>query len=110
VFLLLLGTNGGVSVAGTVSSALGGSIVGLAYYVVVLVCAREDVNSPAQWPVIIVTTLTGLLGSLIDSLLGATLQYSGQSTADLTLVAVLITKNTKVIWEKATSLKCFLHS
>ena len=73
----LLGTNGGVSVAGTLSSALGGCIVGLAYFTVMLVCAREDLNSPPQWPLLIVTTLSGLLGSLIDSLLGATLQYSG---------------------------------
>lgn len=90
MFLLLLGTNGGVSVAGTLSSALGGCIVGLAYYIVILVCAREDVNSPAQWPIIIVTMLMGLLGSLIDSLLGATLQYSGINTAHRTVVAVVI--------------------
>jgi len=80
-FNCLAGTNGGVSVAGTLSSAVGGSIVGLAYYVIVLVCGREaviGVSIPPQWPLIIFTTLTGLLGSLIDSFLGATLQYSGQ--------------------------------
>jgi len=80
-FNCLVGTNGGVSVAGTLSSAVGGSIVGLAYYITVLLCGREavmEVNTPPQWPLLIVTTLAGLLGSLIDSLLGATLQYSGQ--------------------------------
>jgi len=44
-------------------------------------CGREPavgVTSPPQWPLLIVTTLTGLLGSLIDSFLGATLQYSGE--------------------------------
>jgi len=68
-------------VVGTLASAVGGSIIGLAYYVVVLVCGREaslGVSTPAQWPLILVTTLTGLLGSVIDSFLGATLQYSGQ--------------------------------
>jgi len=70
-----------VSVAGTLSSAVGGSIVGLAYYVIILLCGREAMmgfSTPPQWPLLIVTTLAGLLGSLIDSLLGATLQYSGQ--------------------------------
>jgi len=75
------GTNGGVSVAGTLSSALGGTVVGLAYFVVVLLCGSESaigVSSPPQWPLLIVTTLSGLLGSLIDSIIGATLQYSGE--------------------------------
>jgi len=76
----VLGTNGGVSVAGTLSSALGGSIIGLAYFLVTLLCGSESavgLSSPPQWPLLIVTTLTGLLGSLIDSVIGATLQYSG---------------------------------
>ena len=34
----------------------------------------------AQWPIILVGTFSGLLGSLIDSLLGETLQYSGNSS------------------------------
>lgn len=33
--------------------------------------------SPVQWPLIIYGGIAGLLGSLVDSLLGATLQYSG---------------------------------
>jgi len=77
----LSGTNGGVSVAGTLSSALGGSIVGLAYLAVILLCGREasmGVSTPPQWPLLIVTTLTGLIGSFMDSFFGATLQYSGE--------------------------------
>jgi len=70
-----------VSVIGTLSSAVGGALIGLSYYVVVLVCGREasmGASTPAQWPLILVTALTGLLGSMTDSFLGATLQYSGQ--------------------------------
>lgn len=33
--------------------------------------------SPPQWPLILFGGVAGLLGSVIDSLLGATLQYSG---------------------------------
>ena len=75
------GTNGAVSVAGTLSSAVGGLVVGLAYYPVAVLCGREaSVGgvTPPQWPLLVVTASTGLLGSLIDSVLGATLQYSGE--------------------------------
>jgi uncharacterized membrane protein len=34
--------------------------------------------SPQQWPVILVGMASGFLGSTIDSVLGATLQYSGK--------------------------------
>jgi len=82
LLVLFVGTNGGVSLAGTLASAVGGAIVGLAYYLVVLAAAYGSVNNsdtpPAQWPLLIVTALAGLIGSLIDSLLGATLQYSGE--------------------------------
>ncbi|XP_072165559.1 transmembrane protein 19-like [Diadema setosum] len=73
------GTNGGVSFVGTVMSAAGGMVVGLGYLAgSFLTFSREALeNSPPQWPVILFSGLAGLMGSLIDSLLGACLQYSG---------------------------------
>lgn len=73
------GTNGGVTLLGLVFSALGGFVCGLTYYVSTLICVNREVLlvSPPQWPLIIVGTIAGLLGSLIDSLFGATVQYSG---------------------------------
>ncbi|XP_074656233.1 transmembrane protein 19-like isoform X1 [Tubulanus polymorphus] len=75
------GTNGGVSLVGLISSCLGGFVVGVAFYLMLLSQLPSDYMdaSPAQWPVIVVATIAGLLGSVIDSLLGATLQYSGFS-------------------------------
>ncbi|RUS77805.1 hypothetical protein EGW08_014422 [Elysia chlorotica] len=73
------GTNGGVSLAGTVSSLIGGFIVGLAFYSCELVLLQSEdlLEAPPQWPIILYGGLAGFLGSMIDSVLGALLQYSG---------------------------------
>ncbi|KAK4325251.1 hypothetical protein Pmani_004209 [Petrolisthes manimaculis] len=73
------GTNGGVTVIGLVMSFLGGMVVGVGHYLALLLLVSNSVmlSSPPQWHIIIVGALGGLLGSLIDSLLGATLQFSG---------------------------------
>ncbi|XP_064456001.1 transmembrane protein 19-like isoform X2 [Ornithodoros turicata] len=72
------GTNGGVSLTGTVFSALGGALVGSVYYLTLLLCVSRDtlVDSPPQWPLVVAGAAAGLLGSFIDSVLGATLQYT----------------------------------
>jgi hypothetical protein len=51
---------------------LGGMAVGLAYMVaVVMACATADLSiAPPQWKLILVAGTGGLLGSLIDSLIG----------------------------------------
>jgi uncharacterized membrane protein len=73
------GTNGGVTIGGLVFSFIGGLIVGIAYYisVVQLVDTGSLLASPAQWPLIFAGGIAGLIGSVVDSLLGATLQFSG---------------------------------
>ena len=80
MYHLLTGTNGGVSSAGTIASGLGGLLVGLAYYAAscLLVNAGPMHQTPAQWPLLVVGLMAGVLGSIIDSFLGAVFQYSGK--------------------------------
>jgi uncharacterized membrane protein len=77
------GTNGGVSLGGLIFSALGGLVIGVAYYVAILLFLSEKTlaKAPPQWPIMLMGLLGGFLGSAIDSLLGATLQYSGLDRA-----------------------------
>lgn len=77
------GTNGGVTLLGLIFSGVGGFICGLAYYVFTVICVDREIliRSPPQWPLLLVGTLAGLLGSVIDSLIGATLQFSGYDTS-----------------------------
>ncbi|XP_075967847.1 transmembrane protein 19 [Anarhichas minor] len=71
------GTNGGVTAVGLVASFLGGLVVGGAYYVTQLLLV-DDLNlvNP-QWPIMVYGGVAGLLGSMLDSFLGAHMQYSG---------------------------------
>ncbi|XP_046965640.1 transmembrane protein 19 [Vanessa cardui] len=73
------GTNGGVTLIGTIISTVGGLVIGLSHYLTMLYFADRDLlmYAPPQWPIILYGGLAGFLGSLIDSILGATLQYSG---------------------------------
>ncbi|KAL3691443.1 hypothetical protein R1sor_005094 [Riccia sorocarpa] len=72
------GTNGGVSLLGLFAAALGGAFIGLTFFVVgyfTAVCTAQSVKS--QWLLLPIGTAVGLLGSLFDSVLGATVQFSG---------------------------------
>ncbi|KAJ7379121.1 Transmembrane protein 19 [Desmophyllum pertusum] len=74
-----VGTNGGVTITGTISSILGGTTIGVSYYItlVSILAIRRITVIPPQWPIIVIGCLGGFLGSAFDSVLGATLQYSG---------------------------------
>lgn len=62
------GTNGGVSVLGLAVSALGGAFIGALHY------AGSLPSGTAQLQVITLGAVTGFLGSVLDSVLGATVQ------------------------------------
>lgn len=76
---IVQGTNGGVSWIGLLCSVLGGLFIGIFYYIVILNTVDTAVLQLAapQWPIIVIAAFGGLFGSILDSILGATLQYSG---------------------------------
>lgn len=71
------GTNGGVTNVGLVASFLGGLTVGVAYYVTQLLLVNDLHLAGSQWPIMVYGGMAGLLGSMLDSFLGAQMQYSG---------------------------------
>jgi uncharacterized protein (TIGR00297 family) len=66
------GTNGGISLAGSLASVAGGAAVGAA----AAAASSWRGASHVAWPLLPLGAAAGAVGSLIDSLLGATLQYS----------------------------------
>ena len=75
------GTNGGVTKTGLLAAAAGGTVVGLTFVIIGFFTAKcsSDITLK-QLLVIPLSALAGLGGSLIDSLLGATMQFSGFCT------------------------------
>ncbi|XP_010541734.1 PREDICTED: protein PGR [Tarenaya hassleriana] len=72
------GTNGGVTKAGLLAAIAAGSVVGLAFLIFGLFTTRCEIKvALKQLLVLPISALAGLCGSLIDSVLGATVQFSG---------------------------------
>lgn len=71
------GTNGGVTTVGLVASFLGGLTVGGAYFLTQHLFVSDLHLADPQWPIFLYGGVAGLLGSLLDSFLGANMQYSG---------------------------------
>lgn len=77
------GTNGGVTLLGLSASILGGMFVGAVFYAAAIVSPTlwilegQQAAAVGQWRLIPLGLMAGLLGSVLDSVLGATLQYTG---------------------------------
>ena len=67
------GTNGGVTAMGFFWSAAGGFIIGISTILFDLLSENLPVNAPS---VLLFSTISGLLGSILDSFLGATIQQT----------------------------------
>lgn len=68
------GTNGGVSLLGTGASIVGGAFIGIIFWVMSLTGSTDLTERHTQYPMILVGLLCGFIGSMIDSILGATVQ------------------------------------
>lgn len=72
------GTNGGVTLLGLGASIIGGLYIGLVFYLTGMLSPSAVFgNASGQWPLVGVCAAAGLTGSLIDSILGATVQFTG---------------------------------
>lgn len=67
------GTNGAVSALGLLATLLGGAAVGIAF----ALASYPHYQLEQLLAVLVLSVTSGVVGSVIDSILGGTLQYSG---------------------------------
>ena len=70
------GTNGGISVLGTLCGFAGGLCMGLTFWLSAFLTSNKAATLPFV-PCIWTAVFGAMFGNFLDSLLGATLQYSG---------------------------------
>lgn len=70
------GTSGAVTPSGTLAALAGGAFIAIAAFALIQVAALATTGRLllSDWPLLAIVPLAGLLGSLFDSLLGATVQ------------------------------------
>lgn len=84
------GTDGGISLFGTIAAFLGSSLIAATF----MVFSYKD-----QLPIFMMISISGFVGSLVDSLLGATLQQKAlQLTRTMLLFEDATFSNHKVNW------------
>jgi uncharacterized protein (TIGR00297 family) len=71
------GTNGAVSIYGLVAAVVGGAVLGLSIW---------PFSTESLGQLVLKTAAFALIGSLVDSVLGATLQYSGYDSVQKIVV------------------------
>ena len=77
------GVSGGVSLLGTLSALLGSTVIGLSYTISYIITLGYDKNIIK---ILLLIILLGFLGSIVDSVLGVTIQghYIDESSGDVT--------------------------